>query len=381
MQFLLVVLLQSGTPPPTSPPQSPPPAAAPTAQQAASTSNDLIAPVPGTKLTVRLDVPGFTGEERHAAALKQALGPRGIFVGVLPAEGANLELVIEKEPEKQPHMSDAAWRDFNLKDAGAAWKYFEGQGFLCGEASLNFEGSGSHDLHAFAVRAGQRIDLHMSESWDATRKPRLTRSRFLAVASTFRLAAVRFGAWSDQPPQAIDAMDRALQSLQGAGWQDALAETAKASPGDFAIPLAAAELARAFDRPVAESIESYSKAIEILAAKKEPDAVERFARVLGEEGLALALADAKDREKALAHFERAQKLAESMPARIRSAILFDRARAETRLGHAETALEHLREADRIESGAIVRAINDKDFAPVRELPWFKMFLSGDRDNR
>jgi tetratricopeptide (TPR) repeat protein len=345
---------------------APPPAPAP---------SDLTAPVPGTKLTVHLDVPGYTGDERHARALKQALGPRGVFVGVLPAEGSNLELVIDKEPEKQPHMTDAQWRDFNLKDAGAAWKYFEGAGFLCGEASIFFEGSGSHDFHAFAVRAGQRIDLHMSESFDATRKPRLSRPKFLEVASTFRLAALRCGAWSDQPPQVIDTMDRALQAADA---RDQLADLAKASPADYAIPLAAAELSVAFDRPAAEAIEGYSKAIEILAAKKEPDAVERFALVLGEEGLGLALSETKDREKSVAQFDNAQKLAVSLPARIRSAILVDRARAEARFGRAETALEHLQEAEKIEHGAILIAIHDKDLAPVRELPWFKNFLAGDR---
>jgi hypothetical protein len=327
---------------------------------------------------VRLDVPGFTGDERHARALRGALGPRGVFVGVIPADGANFELVIDKEPEKQPHMTDAEWRDFNLKDAGAAWKYFEGAGFLCGEASLFFEGSGSHDLHAFTVRAGQRINVHMSESWDAAHKPHLTRPAFLAIASTFRLGALRVGAWSDQPPQAIDAMDRALQS---ADWGARLLELAKENPGDFAIPLAAAELAVAFERPAAEPIESYAKAIEILAAKKELEAAERFALVLCEEGLGLALSATKDREKSVAHFDRAQKLAESLPARIRSAVLVDRARAEARLGHAETALERLQEAEKIEAGAILRTLHDKDLAPVRELPWFKNFLSGDRDNR
>jgi hypothetical protein len=338
----------------------------------------MIGLLPGTKLTVRLDVPGYTPEERHAKALKTALGTRGIFVGVIPSEGANIELVMDPEPEKQPHMTDADWRDFNLKDAGAAWKYFEGGGFLCGEASLMFEGSGSHDLHAFGVRAGQRINLHMSESWDATHKPRLTRAHFLQIASSFRLVSLRFGLWSDQPPQAIEAMNRALQA---ADWREQLADLAKEDPAEFAFPLAAAELAIAFDRPVAEVIEGYSKAIEILAAKKEQDAVEKFAFVLCEEGLALALSAAKDKERSLPRFERAQKLAEGMPARIRAAILVDRARAEARFGMAEHALEHLQEADKMENGVILRTLHDKDLAPVRELPWFKNFLTGDRENR
>ncbi len=372
----------STQPPPTAP-QAPPPAvqaptpAVQTAPPPVATS-DLLAPVPGTKLTVRLDLPGFTGDERHAKALRQALGARGVFVGVIPADGANFELVMDPETEKQPHMTDVEWRDFNLKDAGAAWKYFEGEGFLCGEASLMFEGSGSHDFHAFTVRAGQRINLHLSESWNATHKPRLARSHFLQIASSFRLAAIRFGAWSDQAPPVIDAMDKALQA---ADWREQITSAAKDSPDDYALPLAAAELAVAFDRPAAEASESYAKAIEILAAKKQQDAIEKLAFVQCEEGLALVLSAAKERERSIPRFERAQKLAEGMPPRIRSAILVDRARAEARFGLADTALEHLQEADKIESGAILRTLHDKDLAPVRELPWFKNFLNGDRDNR
>ena len=379
MHVFFAVMLQVAAPAAqTTPPSTPGVQVAPPAASASPTPptpSELIAPVPGTKLTVRLDIPGFTSEERHAKALKQALGPRGVFVGVLPSEGANLELVIDPEPEHQPHMTDTEWRDFNLKDAGASWKYFEGAGFLCGEASLFFEGSGSHDMDAFTVRGGQRITFHMSESWDASRKPHLTRPRFLEILSTFRLAAVRLGTWSDQAPQAIEAMNRALCATSA---REALADLAKASPDDFAFPLAAAELAVAAGRPAAEAIEIYSKAVEILAAKKEPDAVERFAFVLCEEGLAVAYSETKDREKSIARFERAQKLGEGLPARIRAAILFDRARAEVHFGLAETALQHLQDAEKIESGAVVRALADKDFAPLRELPWVKNFLAGDR---
>src|SRR6185436_14538660 len=176
MLFLVAFLLQTPAPAPV-PVQSPAQAPAPKPPPPASPS-DLIATIPGTKLLVRLDVPGFTTEERHAQALKQALGPRGVFVGVLSEEMTGLELVVDKESDMKARMNDAQWRDFNLKDSGSLWKYFDLPGMLGGESTLVFEGSGSHDFHAFTSRAGQLFDLHMAESFDAKRQPRINRARF-----------------------------------------------------------------------------------------------------------------------------------------------------------------------------------------------------------
>ena len=107
----LLCVLQSGAPPVS--PGAP-------AQTVQSLPVELTGCVPDTRLFARLEVRGFTPEERHAKLMQRALGPRGIFVGILSAEQANLELVVDQVLEKQPNMTDAEWRDFNLKDSGSS---------------------------------------------------------------------------------------------------------------------------------------------------------------------------------------------------------------------------------------------------------------------
>lgn len=371
MLLLVVSILQSALQA-TAPTPAPKPAPAPP-------PSELIATIPGTKLLVRLEVPGFTTEERHAQAMKQALGPRGVFVGVLTEEQASLELVVDKESDMKGHMTDAEWRDFNLKDSGSLWKYFDAPGMLGGEATLVFEGSGSHDFHVFTVRAEHLFDLHLSESFDAKRQPRISRARFLEIAATLRLAIVRYGTYGAMPPHLIEVVDQALQRTETRAAY--LADLAKASPDDYAIPLAAGEVARALGRPAAEQIEGYAKAVQLLAAKTDLAATDRIAQVLAEVGLAVACLDAADPEKVLPHFDAAQKIAADLPPAYHGGVLFDRACAEARLGHTEAALERLKEASKIEPASMQRALHEKDLAAVRELPWFKNYLTGDRDNR
>ena len=367
MSLFVIWMLQAGA---ATPAPAPPPAVE---------SSELVGCVPGTRLFARLDVPGFTTEERHAQIMKQALGPRGIFVGVMQNEQANLELVIEKEPEEQPPMTDAEWRDFNLLDAGSSWKSFDSAGLLGGEAFLMFEGSGQHDLHGFAVRGGYRIDLHVGESWDAKRPPRISRARFVEIASTFRLALVRVGTWKEMPPRALELMDQALQ--KDATWRAYLEDLAKATPDDYAIHFAAAEVGRFLGEPGAKQAEDFRRAIERLAAKKDLDAADRLAHVACEHGLAQIALEAKDPKAVGVHFDAAQKASEDLSPGVRAAVLYDRACAEGRLGRPESALERLKEAESIRPGALQLAIHEKDLAAVRELPWFKNFLDGDRSNR
>jgi tetratricopeptide (TPR) repeat protein len=364
MLFFVLWLLQSAAPkPPTS---APPP-------------SERVAPIPGSKLLVRLDLPAFTTEERHAQALKQALGARGVFVGVLSEDQASLELVVDPESEIKSHMTDAEWRDYNLKDSGSLWKYFDLPGMLGGESTLLFEGSGSHDFHAFTVRGGHLFDLHLSESFTATTKPRINRARFVEIASTLRLAIVRYGKYGDLPSRFLEVVDQALQRTDTRAAY--LADLAKASPDDYAVPLAAAEIARALDRPAAEQIEGYTNAVRILAARTDLALPDRMAQVVAEVGLAFACLDASDPEKVVPHLDAAQRASNELSGPFKAGVLYDRACAEARLGKAEVALEHLKEASKIEPGALQRALHEKDLAAVRELPWFKSFFAGDKDNR
>src|SRR5689334_21561822 len=95
--------------------------------------NEVLGRVPASALVVRMEVPGFTRDDKTAKLLQKALGARGVIVGAIPSELVMLEVVVD--PEKGKHLGDAEWRDLNLQGSGNDWKYFATSGFLCGEVA------------------------------------------------------------------------------------------------------------------------------------------------------------------------------------------------------------------------------------------------------
>lgn len=365
---LLSVLQKPPTP--VAPPASPVPSAA---------TSDVLGRIPNTRLFLRLDVPGFTKDDRTAKLLQQALGPRGVVIGAIPEQLAMLEVIVDKETDK--HLSDAEWRALNLESGGGSWKYFETGGFSCGETTVLMEGSGSHDYHGFTVRGGHRFDVSLSESLSDKHKANVPRELFDRLAKSFRLGIVRLGTWNQMPAAALDLMDAALKRTDD--WKTWLDEQQKARPEDYAIPFAKAELLRFYESKPEEQMPAYARAIEILAAKKDGTAADRLAQTASEDGMALCFLDKSETsevEKALPHVESALKIAGNLTAPVRAAILYDQARLHAHLGHAEVAIGLIRKSEAEDPGAIDRARVDKEFETMRKSAELQDLFRGDRRN-
>jgi tetratricopeptide (TPR) repeat protein len=357
---ILALLLQSGAP----------------VADPAQRVGEIFGRIPSTKLFVRMDVAGFTKDDRTAKILQQALGARGILVGAIPEKLAMLEVIADKEKDK--HLSDAEWRDLNLQGSGNAWKYFEAAGMSCGEVSILMEGSGTHDFHAFTVRAGYRFDVSLSETLSDQRAAGLPREYFEQLVGSFRLAVVRLGTWAQMPPAALELMDGSFKRPDD--WKTWLDEQERARP-DYSVPFAQAELLRFHESKPEEQIAAYRRAVELLEAKKEQGAPDRLAHATAEDGLALALLDSGDAGKAGPHLDAALKIAGNLTAPVRAAILYDQARLQSRLGNADRAVELLKQSEGEDTGAVDRARSDKEFEAVRTSKSFQELLAGDRKNR
>jgi len=343
----------------------------------AAPENEVLGRVAGSALVVRLEVPGFTRDDKTAKLLQKALGPRGVVVGAIPSELVMLEVVVD--PESGKHLSDAEWRDMNLQGSGNDWKYFATGGFLCGEVAILIEGSGSHDFHAFAVRGGHRFDLHLSESLSSARGPTVPRERFERLVAGVRLGLVRLGTWAQMPPAALELMDAALRRT--VDWKAWLAEQEKAREGDYAVPFATGELLRFLGGKPGEQAGAYARAVRLLESRKEPTAPDRLAHAASEDGLALALLDDGQAEKALPHLEAAAKVAENLTAPVRAALAYDLARVHARLAHADLAISLLKKSESEAPGALGRAKTEKEFEALRGTKAFQDLLNGDRGNQ
>jgi len=356
-----------------APPASPP--------AAAPAKNDrVVARVPGSFLHVAMDIPGYTTDQRNATILRRIYGEKGVFVGAIPSKLTAIELLASKADKEG--KTDEAWRNDNLADSGTHWKEFEAAGFACGELALMLDGSGSHDFHAFFVRAGYQFDLHVGEAMTNERKETITRETFAKMAETLRFAVVRRGTWEQMPEAALDVMHQAISRKDG--WKAWLEERTKEASGDYATQFAAAELSRHFGAPPAELMPLYARAIEILekkvAAKEQLSAKENLALAASEDGLALALLDSNEPEKAIPHLDRAVAVAQDLTAPIRAGVIYNLACAHARLGHEEIAIARMIESESQQPGAFVRARADKDFDPIRKSQKFQDILNGDRVN-
>jgi len=337
-------------------------------------SNEVVARIGNTPLHARLEIPGFTQDQRAAKALQQALGGRGILVGAIPDRSAMVVLIVDKENEKR--LDDLEWRDANLKGSGTEWKYFESHGMPCGEASILVDGSGSHDFHAFAVRAGYRFDLNLSESLERSKPGNLGRAQFEELVDTFRLGLVRLGTWNQMPAVVMDRMDAALR--QGGRWDAYLAELARSNREDYTIPFARAEMLRFHRTGLGEQPAEYARAAKLLAAERDMDARERLAYAACEHGHGLALLDGGNGLESLEHFQAALKIARDLTAPARAEIGYDLARAHARLGHVVPAVDRLLEAEAQHPGALGRARMDPDFDEVRPTKAFSELFQGKR---
>jgi hypothetical protein len=363
---LPILLLQAAHPPPGQTPAAP----------VAAPSDVVVAGVQGSFLQVRMEIPGLKADERHALIVRNALAERCVFVGALPELLALVDVSAEKETGKP--LTSAQWRDENFFGSGTSWKLFEASGMACGEMSMMIEGSGSHDLHAFLVRGGYRFDIHASESLTTARGFKLTREAFTTWLASLRLAVVRRGTWDQMPAPAIELMSSAFQ--RPTEWKSWLDERAKASPEDYAVPFAAAELLRYFESPPAEQLPAYTRAIELLAARKEPSLPEKLAHATSEDGLAIALLDSGEAEKAIPHLERGLVIAAKLTAPVRAGLTYNLACAHARLAHEEVAIARLLESESLMPGAVQRARKDKDFDPIRQSQRFQDLMNGDRGN-
>ncbi|MFN0009495.1 MAG: TPR end-of-group domain-containing protein [Planctomycetota bacterium] len=356
--------------------QSPPPApaaAAPVVQKGERQSA-VIARLPGSFVHIRLEIPGFTEDDRNAKILKNLLGERAVIAGAIPAAFTSFEVMADRE--KDSKLTNEQWRDQNLEGSGSRWKEFDAAGMACGEHTAMIDGSGSHDLHAFAVLGGYRIDVHAGESLTATRKAAFTREEFTRILETLRLAVVRRGAWHQMPDEALDLMNSALRRADWRAWMD---ELAKKTPDDYAIPFATAELLRHEEAPPAEPIPYYTRAIELLAAKKGATAKETLAYATCEDGLALALLDSNEPAKAIPHLEKGLAIAGDLTAPVRGGIAYNLACAHARLGHEDEAVARLLESEGWAPGALQRAKIDKDFDSIRKSVKFQRALVGNPD--
>jgi hypothetical protein len=355
----LALLLQSGVP----------------VADPAQRVEEIVGRVASTKLLVRMDVPGFTKDDRTARILQQALGARAVLVGAIPQRLGMLEVIADKEKEK--HISDAEWRDLNLQGSGNKWTYFETAGMSCGEVSILIEGSGTHDFHAFTVRAGFRFDVSLSETLTDKRAAGLPRDYFEQLVGSFRLAVVRLGTWAQMPAAALELMNGSFRRPDD--WKAWLDEQERAKP-DYVVPFARAELLRFLEGKPEDQISAYRRAVELLEAKKDQGATDRLAHAASEDGLALALLDSGDAEKAGPHLESALKIAGNLTAPVRGAILYDQARVQSRLGNADRAIELLKKSEGEDTGAVARARVDKEFESIRSSKGFQELLGGDRLN-
>jgi tetratricopeptide (TPR) repeat protein len=337
-------------------------------------ANDVVGRIAGTRLFARLDVPGFTRDDRTAKLLQQALGARGIIVGAITGELTMVEVVADKEGDK--HFTDVEWRENNLYGSGSDWKHFDSSGIPCAELSVLVEGSGTHDFYAFTVRAGYRFVVHLSEGLNDTHKQHLQREQFDRLVASFHLAVVRLGTWQQLPAAAIELMDGAIK--KGADWTAWIDEQAQARPTDPCVPFAKAELLRHLATRPDEQAAAYARAIELLSAKKEPAAPEVLAHAACEDGLALALLDAGDPVKAIPHLEAALKIAHDVTAPVRAGIGYDLARVYARLGRDELAIARLKEAESEEPGALERSVTEKDFDALRKTKAYLDLRHGDR---
>jgi hypothetical protein len=377
---LLPVVLAVGVaqkpPTPVTAPASP----APSVAAPSAAASDVLGRVPNTRLFLRLDVPGFTKDDRTAKILQQALGLRGVIIGAIPDQLALLQVIVDKETDK--HITDAEWRDLNLEGGGGSWKYFETGGLSCGETTVMMEGSGSHDYHGFTVRGGHRIDLSLSESLSDKHAPNVPRELFDRLVKSFRLGLVRLGTWNQMPAAALDFMDAAFKRTDD--WKNWFDEQQKAKPEDYAVPFAKAEVLRFYESKPEEQIPAYARAIEILAAKKDCTAADRLAHAASEDGMALAFlekSEASEVEKALPHLESALKIAGNLTAPVRAAIQYDQARVHARLGHAEIAIDLIKKSESEDPGAIDHARVDKEFEAMRKSAPLQELFRGDRGNR
>lgn len=343
--------------------------------------SEVVSPVPGTVLHVVLDAPGFRTQAEIRAQLLAEAGDSGVLAGTIDPTRSTLSIVALKD---DPHRTSAQWRDEFARRERAAPPAAEpvpparnkgarGRGGPAdGDASRNGPARGepakeettsesfqvgdvacrelvTHKgdeqvntrFDAYFVSAGLVFDLHVS-TWTDAEVSGLSRRSFQKIVESFRVVFVRHGSPDNLSRDTRDAMHRALAAWPQ--WQPALAAQLARKPDDPNLQFIQAEMLLLSDAPPEEVVEAHGKALASLQKLRAPTAEQRFAWMLCEQSVGLAILKGEDAAEAIPHLEKSLEISRQLRSSARVTNLYGLACAEARAGDPVVAIRCLDEA-------------------------------------
>lgn len=340
----------------------------------AAKTDVVVVRVPSTHLHLRVEIPGFENDKRTTDIMRKSLGDKALLFGSIKSLGTNITCIIE--PEGEVHLTSAQRREKALAHDESKPTFFEVGDVACSEARWMVERiSGLHALHAFVVAGGYAFDLSFSASIEPGRPDKLTREYFEQVVRSIRFALVRRGTWDDLPGEVIDLMSETAFCLPT--WIDCMEHRTKERADDWAVHFVMAEMLKHVGAPEKAQAEAYARAITLLEVRKDPPRLERFVRVLAEDGLGLALADMDKVAESIPHFRKGYDVASELDVPARAGLAYNLACSYARVADGEKAVEFLKKAVAVDGSYLKRATEDRDFAKVREDKTFQDLLRGD----
>jgi tetratricopeptide (TPR) repeat protein len=312
--------------------------------------SEVTALVPQTVLQISLEAPGFKEDAAMRAQLLQQAPDRGVLAGRLEPAGSTLSILMDRD---QPHKSSAQWRVQLGQNAGEP---FEVGDVACREISLSGpNGAVSTHFDAYVVVAGLVFDLHAATVSDPTHAG-LSRREFQQMVESFRCVFVRFGAPSNLPRDARDAMHRALASFPA--WKRTLDGELARKPGDASLSFVQGELLLLTDAKPADVAAAHTTALAGFQKLRTPSTEQRFAWMLSEQAIGLAYLNDRKAADAISHLEKSFEIAGQLRSPARAPTAYALAQAHAMSGNANDAVRYLGEA--IQSDADLRDLARKD---------------------
>ncbi len=301
-----------------------------------SPAADVCARLPNSELQISITAPGYRRADELIALLSKADAEQALLVGEIEPAGTTLIVFASLD---RPHRTGEQWRAENTAGEGLRFKAGD---IACRTLEQELSGGATGvRFDAWIVAAGFVFDVRVTALVQPGTASFAQRD-FEKLAASLRVAYARLGEPTNLPRDVRDAQHRAF--LAHPNERATLKQELARKPDDAALAFASAELLVFAGGTASEVLAAHSRALELLTKLRTPTTEQRFAWMLAEEAVGLALGAQGKFADALAHARKSLEIAGQLRSRARPALAYEAARAAAQAGDANSAVTLLNEA-------------------------------------
>jgi tetratricopeptide (TPR) repeat protein len=295
------------------------------------------APVPQTPLYVTVAWPGFARDsafERNAVA--QYGADKVVLAGSLEGKATSISILTEST---RGTRTSAQWREALGESKATA---FQAGQIACSEQRLTLPNEAvANDFHGYVIAGGLCFDVHATAA-AVKSEPELDRADFIRLVGAVTVSFPRRGTAADLPNDVRELMHNALAAWPR--WSDWIENERRTRHDDVALEFTCGELAVLSAAKPDQIIAAHSVSLALFTKLRTPNTQQRFAWMLAEESLGLALFESGKPADSIEPLQKSFEIADQIKSRERAAIAYNLARACGAGAKAADAVKYLNEA-------------------------------------